>query len=121
MDVTRICILIGVPMLLVSISNFKNDLTFLSRTGAMYTGFEKSILYFSNYMQGFRHLKTNKWNRNVFSRIVVTDSLIDLFATFFVASCRSFYCEIFTTTTILRRLNKPKRLIPAKMQIIHKI
>lgn len=71
-------------------------------------------------MQGFRRLQTNKWNRNVFSRIVVTDSLIDLVATFFVASCRSFYCEIFTTTTILRRLNKPKRLIPAKMQIIHK-
>ena len=111
-------------MLLVSISNFKNDLTFLSRTGAMYTGFENmalEYLYFSNYMQGFRRLQTNKWNRNVFSRIVVTDSLIDLVATFFVASCRSFYCEIFTTTTILRRLNKPKRLIPAKMQIIHKI
>ena len=47
-------------------------------------------------MQGFRRLQTNKWNRNVFSRIVVTDSLIDLVATFFVASCRSFYCEIFT-------------------------
>ena len=28
-------------MLLVSISNFQSDLTFLSRTGAMYTGFEK--------------------------------------------------------------------------------
>ena len=31
-------------MLLVSISNFKNDLTFLSRTGAMYTGFENMAL-----------------------------------------------------------------------------
>lgn len=36
--------LIGVPMLLVSINNFKNDLTFLSRTGAMYTGFENMAL-----------------------------------------------------------------------------